>query len=74
MSMKLSNFLAGLQTLQPYYNDDEDQLAAEHDQFYVLRTDRPLTSEDQAKMRELGWWSDRDHEPYSKEAGWCCFL
>ena len=34
--MKLSNFIKGLKTLQPYYKDgDGYYISAEHDQFYV---------------------------------------
>lgn len=75
--MKLSKFLTGLQTLQPYYKGgDGYHLGAEHDQFYAYATAQPLTVEDQAKMRELGWFQPDcgDDAPYSPEDGWSCFV
>jgi len=74
--MKLSNFIEGLKTLQPYYKDgDGYHIGAEHDQFYTYQTERPLTPEDVQKMRDLGWFQpDReDGAEYSPEDGWSAF-
>lgn len=75
--MKLDAFIKGLQTLQPYYNGgDGYHIGAEHDQFYAYQTANPLTEEDVAKMRELGWFQpeqDSDDAPYDPENGWSAF-
>jgi hypothetical protein len=74
--MKLSNFLEGLLTLKPYYDgEDGYHIGAEHDQFYAYATDRPLSAEDIAKMRELGWFQPEagDGDPYEPEDGWSAF-
>jgi len=74
--MKLSNFIEGLKTLQPYYNGgDGYHIGAEHDQFYAYQTDKPLTPEDAQKMRDLGWFQpeQKDKEKYDPENGWSAF-
>jgi hypothetical protein len=71
--MKLSNFIKGLKTLQPYYKGgDGYHIGAEHDQFYAYQTERPLTSEDVQKMRDLGWFQpeQEDDAEYDPENGW----
>jgi hypothetical protein len=70
--MKLSSFIEGLKTLQPYYKDgDGFHIGAEHDQFYAYQTDRPLTPEDVQKMRDLGWFQpEQKSEAYDPENGW----
>ena len=74
--MKLSNFIEGLKTLQPYYKGgDGYHIGAEHDQFYAYQTDFPLTADDVQKMRDLGWFQpeqDIDAE-YDPEDGWSAF-
>jgi hypothetical protein len=78
--MKLSNLIDGLTTLRPYYDDQDGyHTGAEHDQIYAYATSRPLTPEDVAKMKELGWFqpdaSPKDDEdpPYDPEEGWSAF-
>lgn len=74
--MKLSNFVEGLKTLQPYYDGcDGYHIGAEHDQFYCYQTDRPLAPEDVQKMRDLGWFQpdQEDDAEYSPEDGWSAF-
>ncbi len=74
--MKLSNFIEGLKTLQPYYKDgDGYHIGAEHDQFYAYATERPLTPEDVQKMRNLGWFQPEmeDDAEYDFENGWSAF-
>lgn len=74
--MKLSNFIKGLKTLQPYYKDgDGYHIGAEHDQFYAYRTERPLTPEDVQKMRDLGWFQpeQEDGAEYDPENGWSAY-
>jgi hypothetical protein len=74
--MKLSNFLDGLNTLRPYYNNpDGYHIGAEHDQFYAYATDKPLMPEDVQKMRDLGWFQPdmADDAPYGPEEGWSAF-
>ncbi len=74
--MKLSNFIEGLKTLQPYFtNGDGYHIGAQHDQFYVRQTDRPLTDEDVQKMRSLDWFQpgQEGDAPYDPEEGWSAF-
>ena len=74
--MKLSNFIEGLKTLQPYYEGgDGYHIGAEHDQFYAYKTDKPLTQEDVQKMRVLGWFQSGqdDGTEYDPEDGWTAF-
>ena len=74
--MKLSNFVEGLKTLQPYYNGgDGYHIGAEHDQFYCYQTDKPLTPEDVQKMRDLGWFQPEheDSDEYDQQEGWSAF-
>ncbi len=73
--MKLSNFIEGLKTLQPYYEGgDGYHIGAEHDQFYAYITDLPLTTEDVQKMRELGWFQpEQGDDEYDPEDGWSAF-
>ena len=77
--MKLSNFVEGLKTLQPYYKDgDGYHIGAEHDQFYAYQTDNPLTPEDVQKMINLDWFQpeggiNSDGGVYDPENGWSAF-
>jgi hypothetical protein len=71
--MKLSNFIEGLKTLQPYYKDgDGYNIGAEHDIFYAFKTERPLTPEDVQKMVLLDWFQEEDE--YNPEQGWCAYI
>ena len=76
--MNLNNFIEGLKTLHPYYdNGDGYHISAKHDQFYVSATDRPLTPEDVQKMRGLGWFQedeDDDEPAYDPEECWSAFV
>ena len=77
--MKLSNFIEGLKTLQPYYEGgDGYHIGAEHDQFYAYKTDKPLTPEDQKRMCKLGWFQpeggmSEEGGEYDAENGWSAF-
>lgn len=79
--MQLSKFIAGLQILAPYFDGgDGHHTGAEHDQFYVYATDKPLSSEDVTKMNELGWFQaetynndTEENGPYDPEEGWTCY-
>ncbi len=81
--MKLSDFISGLQTLAPYYEDgDSYPLGAEHDIFYAYATKKPLTSEDVQKMVDLGWFQpdadtgdadDFEAKHYDKEESWAAY-
>jgi hypothetical protein len=83
-TMILSKFIAGLQTLAPYYDDgDGYHLGAEHDIFYTYPTDRPLSPEDLRKMSDLGWFQENVApddaeewlpEHYDASEGWAAFV
>ena len=80
--MELSNFIEGLKTLQPYYdNPDGFHIGAEHDEFYAYATDRTLPETAVNRMVELGWFQhvhvpdggDFDSSHYQAEEGWCAY-
>lgn len=80
--MNMSNFRAGLEILSRYH-DKEFHGGAEHDQFYVYATDRPVTPEDVAKLVELGWFqeeadtgTDEDFaaKHYDPEEAWSAYF
>lgn len=74
--MNWSNFIAGLAILGDHFDDkDGYHIAAEHDQFYVYQTSRPLSPANVEKMDELGWFQPdhEDDDPYDPENGWSCF-
>lgn len=74
--MKLSDFIEGLTILRPYYSDpDGYHIGAEHDQFYAYATDKPLSSANVVRMRELGWFQPEADEdgPYQPSEGWSAF-
>jgi hypothetical protein len=73
--MKLSKLVAGLRIAAPYYDDQDGyHIGAEHDQLYLYKTDQPMSSEDVAKMRELGWFQpDSEEDAYDPEDGWSAF-
>jgi hypothetical protein len=74
--MRLSDFIEGLATLRPYYDDQNGfHIGAEHDEFYAYATDRPLTPEDAQKMRDLGWFQQGVSDAtYSPSEGWAVFV
>lgn len=68
--MKLSNFVDGLSTLRPYYNDpDGYHIGAEHDQFWAFQTDKPLPPEVVQQMIELGWFQEYERDDDDKDDG-----
>jgi len=81
--MKMKNFVDGLNILRPYFDDpDGYHIGSEHDQFYVYQTNHPLTPEDVAKMRALGWFQpdaripdepEGAEAPYNPEDGWSAY-
>jgi hypothetical protein len=78
---KVDKVIEGLRILQPYYDKPGYDIGAEHDVIYGYSTNRPLSTEDQAKMRELGWFQDgvpydeNDNPgPYDPEEGWGTYV
>lgn len=73
--MRLSNFIAGLEIAATYYdNRDGHHVGAEHDQFYLYATSRPMSAEDVAKMRALGWFqTEASEDEYDPKDGWSAF-
>lgn len=74
--MTLGNFIEGCKILQPYYDKPNGyHLGAEHDQIYVYATEKPLSDEDVAKMRDLGFFQpDCSEEEYDPKDGWSAFV
>jgi len=75
--MRLSNFMYGLAILAPYFDDQEGHhVGAEHDQFYVYPTDRPVGPRDLERLIGLGWFQPEAEEgaAYDPAEGWSCFV
>ena len=74
--MKLSNFIGGLEILRPHFDGgDGYHIGAEHDQYFVYATDTPLSEDEVAKMRSMGWFQSEceDDSPYEPAEGWSAF-
>jgi hypothetical protein len=73
--MKLSNFIEGLQILQQYFDKDGYKIGAEHDEFYVYKTDRPVSHEHVERLKFLDWFQPGQEEqaPYDPEESWQAF-
>jgi hypothetical protein len=73
--MNLKNFADGLSIIRKYYkNPDGYHMGAEHDQIYLYATDNPMSAEDVAALRLLGWFQPEIGEDYSPEDRWSCFV
>lgn len=75
--MRLNEFIEGLTIFSRYYDKPEGHhIAAEHDQVYVYATNKPLSEDDEKRVRALGWFQP-DHEeedPYAPEDRWSAFV
>lgn len=78
-----SKFIEGLQILQKYFDEDGYLIGAEHDEFFVYATDRPLSKHDAKRMVDLGWFQNEAEVPgeeefsaeyYDADEGWGCFV
>jgi len=54
--MKLKDAIEGMQIIARY-TKDEYCMGAEHDIFLCGNADLPLTDEERARMKELGWFT-----------------
>jgi len=77
--MQFDNFRQGLDILAKYFDDvDGYPLAADHDVFFVMKTDRPLSPDDVVLIKKLGWFQEGlgndDHALYDSEVDWKCFV
>lgn len=70
--MKLKEFIIGLDIIKTYYDDQCGyHLGAEHDQFYLYATDRPITPLHLEVLKELGWFQpEQDDNGYDILNGW----
>jgi hypothetical protein len=72
--MKLDEFIDGLAILRRYFDKDGYHIGAEHDIFYVYKTDRPMSFADATAMQELGWHQpEAEDGPYDPDEGWAAF-
>jgi hypothetical protein len=83
--MTIGKFAAGIAILVGYFDKPDENYAvgAEHDQFYVYPTDRPLSDEDVTALKAAGWFQpdvrvpdgakSRAEAPYDPREGWSCF-
>ena len=70
--MRTREIIAGLQTLMPFYNDQNGyHNSAELDEIRAFPTDKPLSDAALDKMIGLGWYQDYDwrnnEERYSRK-------
>lgn len=74
--MNLHEFRRGLDVFSMYYADAEGyHLAAEHDQIYLYPSDSPMSEDDVATVKALGWFQeDTPEDEYSPDDGWSCFV
>jgi hypothetical protein len=76
--MKLSAFTEGLQILSRYFDDrDGYHIGAEHDQFFVYATSRPVSADDVIRLAAMGWFQPdcgwNGPADYKPEEGWSAF-
>lgn len=78
--MKLDKLIQGIQILQLYYTDPTGyHTGAEHDEIFMYRTDKPVSTEDVTKLIELGWFQqdvpgdEFTVESYDPEESWSAY-
>ena len=82
--MYLKSLVEGIQILRPYYNNpDGYNMGAEHDQFYMYATDKPLPETEVKRMVDLDWFQpdvvvpdgeDYSAKFYQPEEGWSAYV
>ncbi len=75
--MNLKNFVDGVNLLRHYFTDPNGyHIGAEHDEFFVYATDRPVSPEDLVKLDAMGWSQPEVDEdaPYDPAEGWRAFV
>ena len=81
--MTTKDFIEGLQIFNEYFDKHSYNFGAEHDQFFVYATDRPITMVDLQRLIELDWsqsqveWADEDQfsiQDYDEDEGWSVWL
>lgn len=66
----LNEILQGLLILKKYFDaGNKYNTGAEHDVFYVYKTDRPLSNSDVKEMKKNNWFQE-DVDDYDEEEGW----
>jgi hypothetical protein len=69
--MRLPNVIEGLQIFAKYYYEPEYELGADHDIVYVYSTDIPLSTEDLARVYELGFFQPEAEDTEDENTGEC---
>ena len=85
--MTLNNLIEGLKIFKKYYEKEGDNycISAEHDVFYVYKTDKPITEEDFNKLIDLGWIQEdvdgeedgeanRKYSKYDQYESWASYV
>lgn len=77
-SMRTIDIIEGLTILQKYRTSQQGfDVGAEHDELFAYATDLPLSVDDLARMRELGWrqtnWGNNNRD-YDVSEGWGCYV
>lgn len=88
--MTLENLMNGLTILREHFGEEAGYvIGAEHDQFFVYQTTKPMNKAAVVAMRQLGWnqydkagddvddpetaTEDELFAAYDPEASWSCF-
>jgi hypothetical protein len=72
----LKSFIAGLGILMPHYKPGET-FGAEHDMVYLYPTSTPLSADEVAELKKLGFQQTDDYPedtPYDPENGWAFWV
>jgi len=80
--MKTKDIIEGLVILTKYRDDQDGRdVGAEHDVLYAFSTDRPVETDDLARLVELGWFQedveyedDFAVENYDPEESWAAYV
>ena len=79
--MSTKDVVTEMQILLQYYDHpDCNHTSAEHDVIYMSATDKPISAEDLAKLKELAWFQtdveedDDGHADYDADEGWQTFV
>ena len=74
--MKTRDLMAGMSIILKYYDSQDGyHTACEHDQIYMIATDRPISTEHVNQLHAHGWFQEGIDEPdYSLDETWSAFV
>lgn len=74
--MNMQSLIEGLTLVNSYNNDPTGYgVSADHDLIYAFATDRPMTTDDVQRMRDLGWFQmEAPEDEYDPRESWCAYV